>query len=63
MVRYVYYCVYYLSMFTLFMISNIAGLDVWLLHWFDILMSERGVCRVVQRLNVSQPAMSLVLRR
>jgi DNA-binding transcriptional LysR family regulator len=45
------------------MISNIASLDVRLLHWFDILMSERSVSRAAQRLNVSQPAMSLVLRR
>lgn len=43
--------------------SNITNLDVRLLHWFDTLMSERSVSRAAQRLNVSQPAMSLVLRR
>lgn len=45
------------------MIANITNLDVRLLHWFDILISERSVSRSAQRLNISQPAMSLALRR
>ena len=45
------------------MISNINNLDIRLLQWFDVLMSERSVSRAAQRLNISQPAMSMVLRR
>jgi DNA-binding transcriptional LysR family regulator len=38
-------------------------LDVKLLHLFNVLMTERNVSRAAQKLGMSQPAMSLVLRR
>jgi len=38
-------------------------LDLKLLHLFSVLMTERNVSRAAQRLGISQPAMSLVLRR
>jgi DNA-binding transcriptional LysR family regulator len=38
-------------------------LDVKLLHLFNVLMTERNVSRAAQKLSISQPAMSLVLRR
>lgn len=43
--------------------KNITNLDFKLLQWFEVLISERSVSRAAQRLNISQPAMSLVLRR
>jgi len=38
-------------------------LDIKLLHLFSVLMAERNVSRAAQKLGISQPAMSLVLRR
>lgn len=39
------------------------GLDLNLLHAFDVLMEERSVSRAARRLNLSQPAMSAALAR
>jgi DNA-binding transcriptional LysR family regulator len=42
---------------------NIEELDLRLLRSFETLMSERSVSRAAQRLNLSQPAMSVTLAR
>jgi DNA-binding transcriptional LysR family regulator len=45
------------------MTRNIETVDLRLLRCFDVLMAERSVSRAAQRMNLSQPAMSIALRR
>lgn len=42
---------------------NIAGIDLNLLIYFDVLLREKNVTRAASRLNITQPAMSNSLRR
>jgi len=42
---------------------NISNFDLNLLRAFDVLMRERSVTRAAEELNLTQPAMSNVLRR
>lgn len=42
---------------------NTADIEIHLLRCFHALMDERSVSRAAQRMNVSQPAMSVALRR
>jgi len=42
---------------------NIETVDLRLLRCFDVLMTERSVSRAAQQMNLSQPAMSIALRR
>lgn len=42
---------------------NPKDIDIHLLRCYDVLMDERSVSRAAQRTNLSQPAMSIALRR
>ena len=42
---------------------NISNFDLNLIRAFDVLMRERSVTRAAEELNLTQPAMSNVLRR
>ena len=42
---------------------NLASVDLNLLVHFDVLMREKNVTRAAESLNITQPAMSNILRR